>query len=227
MAHPKISVVVPAFNEAERIGVVLEAIGGSSLVDEIVVVDDGSRDGTAEAAGRFPVRVLRRQENGGKGAAIETAKSEVEAEIIVFIDADLLGLKPEHIDQLIEPLLTDPALMMTVGKFVGGRLRTDLAQRIVPTISGQRAVRKTFLQTMPDASNARFGVEIIFTAHARAREYPITEVLISGVTQVMKEEKRGYLRGIKDRAGMYMDIVRESANYRRRKKKGTPERPLK
>ncbi|MCL5292255.1 MAG: glycosyltransferase family 2 protein, partial [Actinobacteria bacterium] len=191
LENEKVVAVIPAYNEAERIGAVLVPVSEATLVDEVVVIDDGSTDGTAIAAERYPVRVVVRTENGGKGAAIETARAEVDADIIVYLDADLVGLKPEHVDALVRPLLEEELLMMTVGKFAGGRLRTDLAQKIVPTISGQRAVRREFIERMPDTSATRFGVEVVFTEHARKNGYKTTEVVIEGVTQVMKEEKHG------------------------------------
>ncbi|MHB0976986.1 MAG: glycosyltransferase family 2 protein [Candidatus Aquicultorales bacterium] len=209
MDRLKTAVVVPAFNEAGRIGTVLETVLQVPGIDEVFVVDDGSTDGTAEEAARHDVTLIRRPANGGKGAAIASAREAVDADIIVFIDADLVGLKPQHVQALVQPLIAEPELMMTVGKFVGGRLRTDLAQRIVPTISGQRAVRKELFTSMPDPSNARFGVEVIFTNHAKVNRYPTREILIDGVTQVMKEEKLGYLKGLWERAAMYRDLLKE------------------
>ncbi len=214
----RVTAIIPAYNEASRIGGVIEAALGASLIDDVVVVDDGSVDSTAEAAGRYPVAVIARGENGGKGAAIETARRRVSADIVVFVDADLVGLKPEHLDDLVRPLVEDGELLMTVGKFVGGRLRTDLAQRIVPTISGQRAVKREFLDGLPDLSRSRFGVEVIFTSHANASGAKTLEVPLAGVTQVMKEEKLGYIRGLAQRAAMYRDLLKEKARFGLKKK---------
>lgn len=214
----KVTAVIPAYNEASRIGAVIEAALNASLVDDVVVIDDGSTDSTAEVAGRYPVAVIVREKNGGKGAVVETARRRVDADIVVFVDADLVGLKPAHLNALVRPLLEREELVMTVGKFTGGRLRTDLAQRIAPTISGQRAVRRKFLEGMPDVSKSRFGVEVAFTAHAKAIGGKTSEVPLSGVTQVMKEEKLGYGRGLAKRAAMYWDLLREKAKSGFKKK---------
>lgn len=209
--RPKVAAVIPAYNEAMRIGAVIEAVLQASLVDEVVVIDDGSTDSTAEVADRYPVTVIVREKNGGKGAAVETARRQVNADIVVFVDADLVGLKPEHVNALVKPLIEDEELMMTVGKFSGGRLRTDLAQKIVPTISGQRAVKREFLTEMPDVSKSGYGVEVAFTAHAKANGLKTEEVPLIGVTQVMKEEKLGYVKGLTRRASMYKDLMIERA----------------
>lgn len=206
----KITVTVPAYNEAERIGAVLSVLKRVHLIDEIVVVNDGSSDATSATARKYNVKVIDRKKNGGKGAAMQTAIAEVaDADIILFIDADLIGITPQHIESLIYPLLEDPGLMMTVGKFAGGRIATDLAQAIVPSISGQRAMRKEFLVGLPDLSDTGFGVEIAITQHAKQNRFKVEEVLLQDATQVMKEEKLGFFAGLKARMRMYTDIAKQ------------------
>jgi glycosyltransferase involved in cell wall biosynthesis len=204
----KIAAIIPAYNEEGRISRVLEAVTSSSLLDEIVVVDDGSTDKTYEEARSFPVKVIKRGKNGGKGAALKTGLENAQADIYVFIDADLLGLTPEHIEKLVEPLLRDKDVMMTVGKFVGGRTSTDLSQVIVPYISGQRAVRKEFFTDLPEIEDKGFGVEVIFTKHALKKGYKTKEVVLEKAAQIMKEEKRGILAGVLSRAKMYWEMIK-------------------
>ncbi|RLE31010.1 glycosyltransferase family 2 protein, partial [Candidatus Acetothermia bacterium] len=67
----KVSAVIPAYNEAERIGAVIAPLRRTSSVHEIVVVDDGSTDGTAEVAKRYGVKLVRLPENRGKAAALD------------------------------------------------------------------------------------------------------------------------------------------------------------
>jgi glycosyltransferase involved in cell wall biosynthesis len=204
----KISAIIPAYNEEGRISRVLEAVTSSPLLDEIVVVDDGSTDKTYEEAKSFLVKVIKREKNGGKGAALKTGLQNTKADIYVFLDADLLGLTPEHIQKLVEPLLKDENLMMTVGKFVGGRTSTDLSQVIVPYISGQRAIRKEFFKDLPEIEDKGFGVEVIFTKHALKKGYKTEEVILEKAAQIMKEEKRGILAGVLSRAVMYWEMLK-------------------
>lgn len=88
----ELSIVIPSFNEARRLGPTLEAVGayGFGLPYEVVIVDDGSRDGTAEVARRYPrCRVIRWTPNRGKGAAVRAGMLAARGRWILMTDADL------------------------------------------------------------------------------------------------------------------------------------------
>ncbi|MDO8885453.1 glycosyltransferase family 2 protein [Candidatus Oleimmundimicrobium sp.] len=206
-AKTKIALIIPAYNEAKRIGLVLDEAIKVQLIDEIIVVDDGSTDDTAEVAKKYKrVKVINREENGGKGAALSTGIDSTDAAILVLIDADLIGLKTVHIESLIKPLLEED-LDMTLGKFTGGRMATDISQALVPRISGQRAFKREILERMPDFTNCGYGVEIAFAKQAKRKHARVKEVVLPNVTHVMKEEKMGLRKGILSRLGMYRDIL--------------------
>ena len=98
----RIAAVVPAYNEEARIGEVLRALLAAPELAEIVVVNDGSRDGTAAVARQFrTVRALDLPENRGKGAAMRCGALAAKAEVLLFLDADLIGLRPEHVSNLL------------------------------------------------------------------------------------------------------------------------------
>ncbi len=118
------SFLVPAYNEAATIVAVLEKVHGLELEKQIVVVDDGSTDGTAELAeewrnGRDDVVVIR-QENRGKGAAIRAAIPLADGEIVVIQDADL-EYDPDDVPALIEPIERGVADVVYGSRLSGGR----------------------------------------------------------------------------------------------------------
>jgi hypothetical protein len=206
------AVVVPAFNEATRIGEVLRALVAARGLAEIVVVSDGSSDRTAAVAGEFPdVRVLELPENRGKGAAMRCGALATDADLLLFLDADLIGLRPEHVGDLLEPVLTGEA-EMTVGVFRGGRLATDLSHFLVSYISGQRALPRELFLGIPGLATARSGVETAITKYVKARGHRVQNVAMYGVTHPMKEEKLGVLPGVKARLKMYWEIARSLTN---------------
>lgn len=207
-----VTVVIPAYNEAPRLAEVVKVVQAASLVQEIIVVDDGSLDGTAQVADTCGVRVCRLPENHGKGTAMRAGAQAAAGDIILFLDADLHGLTPAQVDALIRPVLTRQA-HMSIGIFKGGRTATDLAQWVSPSLSGQRCLARDFLLTAPLIEGSRSGVEIALTAHAHACKLSIALVSLEGATHPMKEEKLGFIHGIFARGRMYMDILTTLVRY--------------
>ncbi len=132
--------VVPAYNEESTIARILERIAAAPFSKEIVVVDDGSTDGTrayldrvqgGEATFRgpdgrpVPVRVLHQAENRGKGAALRRGFSEVRGDIVLVQDADL-EYDPRDYPKLLEPILQGEADIVFGSRFLGGPQRVHL-----------------------------------------------------------------------------------------------------
>lgn len=88
--------------------------------------------------------------------------------LVLLLDADLLGLRPEHLHALLAPVARGEA-EMTVGVFQGGRLSTDLAMRLTPFLSGQRALASEALRSVPGLAGARYDLELLLTRHAKAK----------------------------------------------------------
>jgi polyisoprenyl-phosphate glycosyltransferase len=211
-----VAAIVPVHNEAARVAAVLRAIRASRAVTEILMVDDGSTDDSAAVATAVEgVRILRLPENRGKGGAMQAGIEATDSEVLIFLDGDLIGLRPEHVDDLVGPVLAGEAAM-TLGVFRGGRSLTDLSHFLVSYITGQRALRRDLLRQLGDISSARYGVETQMTRAVKRRRLPIRHVTMVGVTHPMKEEKLGLIRGVAARLRMYGEIARILLDRRQR-----------
>ena len=151
------AVVIPAFNEGHRIAEAIRAVLDASLVDEVIVVSDGSTDNTVEAASAFEgVRVVALPFNVGKGGAMCAGVAHTDADVIAFFDADLVGLRSNHVDQVIRPLLAGQC-DMCIGVFRGGKFWSDTGQVITPLLCGQRAMYLKLFEAVPFLPEIRMG----------------------------------------------------------------------
>lgn len=207
-----VTAIIPAYNEAMRLADVLQVVKQSTLIHEIIVVDDGSQDETAHIAVQHGVRALRLPFNFGKGSAMHTGAVAARGDILLFLDADLRALTTEQVDSMIRPVISHE-VEMTIGVFKGGRALTDLAQLISPNISGQRCLYRDFFLATPLVDGSRSGVEVLITAHARACKVDIAVVTLAGATHCMKEEKLGTWPGACARWRMYSEILFTLARY--------------
>jgi glycosyltransferase involved in cell wall biosynthesis len=203
----KIAVIIPAYNEEGRVGEVVKAVRSSIAGKCVIVVDDGSTDKTSEEAERSGAKVIILPENSGKAAAIYRGVKEVDAEIYLFLDADLIGLKPSHIEAMLKPLKDDSQIGMVLGRFRKGRFATNFSQFVTPNITGQRAVRKELIEILPPLDSYGFAVELFLNDFCRKNGYRLVYVDLVGVSQYMKEEKIGILKGFLFRLAMYRDII--------------------
>ncbi|WHH58974.1 glycosyltransferase family 2 protein [Petroclostridium sp. X23] len=210
-----ISAIIPAYNEAATIGKVIEVLTLVEQVEEIIVVSDGSNDDTAKISRHWGANVIELSTNIGKGGAMKVGLNNCNADIVLFLDADLIGLTERHVMDLLRPVISQE-VDMTIGIFEGGRFTTDLAQKVSPFLSGQRAVRKKVLDELCNMEITKFGVEIALTNYVRKHGIPYKKVMLDEMSHVMKEEKLGWKKGVQARMKMYWDIIRELTLVRQR-----------
>lgn len=203
----KTAVIIPAYNEERTIGAVIRAVQQVPFVEETIVVSDGSTDHTVAVAESLGTKVIALPENLGKGGAMMVGINSTDADIVLFLDADLIGLQPFHVVDLLLPVLEGRA-EMTVGIFGHGRFATDLAQLVAPYLSGQRAVKRELMKQLSNLELTRFGVEVALTRFAKTAGISVVEVELRDMSHVMKEEKLGVIRGVLARLKMYWEIAK-------------------
>lgn len=202
-----ISLIIPAYNEEKYIKEVLEVAADIPDLLETIVVSDGSTDDTIKTVREYPVKIIELPFNQGKGAAMLAGAQGARGDYLLFLDADLVGLQTKHILSLIDSF-ENGAFDMVVGIFDSGRIRTDLAQVVAPFLSGQRIVKKAHLLSIDNLEIARFGVEVGLTKYAVKHKLKVKEVVLEGLTHVMKEEKLGFVKGFASRMKMYWEIAK-------------------
>ncbi len=209
-----VSVIIPAYNEESRVAEVVRAAKGASTVGRVIVVDDGSSDGTARAAQDAGADVLCLHPNRGKAGAMDAGVRAVLDPLVVFLDADLSGLTPPHVVGLVDPVLSGRA-GMSIGLITEGR--AGKSQGVLPVLAGQRAMHRILwlrlVALWPSILRQRFGVEIGLTWMCN-RCARVEFVKLVGVGHAMKEQKYGALEGGVRRALMYADIWKTMKHLR-------------
>jgi glycosyltransferase involved in cell wall biosynthesis len=127
----KTTIIIPSYNEMKTLPAVLNALSGVALEKEVIVVDDGSRDGTREwldkviAAKEFPfeLRIIKHEENAGKGGALLTGFSAASGDIVIVQDADL-EYDPNCIPSIVKPIEEDKADVVFGSRFLHGKADT-------------------------------------------------------------------------------------------------------
>lgn len=185
-----ISVLIPAYNEANRIGQTLERVHQSLQGEnfEVIVVDDGSRDATTEMATIGGARVLTLATNQGKGRAMNQGVKMASGDILLLLDADL-GESAGLIEGLVQPIVREEA-DLTIARFPqakrkgGFGLVKGLAHhglylctgnRYYSPISGQRALRRQVLEAIGEFKPG-WGMEVAMTIDAHHSGFRILEV---------------------------------------------------
>jgi len=205
----RITAIIPAYNEAKRIEQVIAPALNTDILSNIIVVDDGSEDLTSDVVSKYDVDLIKMDKNSGKSAAVKEGIKfcNGKSDIILLLDADLIGLTPEHIKSLIFPVLEEK-FDMTIGIFKSGRYVTDLAQIIAPNLSGQRAMKSNVANEILTLDIRGYGIEVALSKLIKKNNLKSKNIVLENVTHMTKEEKVGLTKGAIWRIKMYKDIVR-------------------
>ncbi len=198
-----VDAVVPARNEAPTVTEVVGALRGCAHVREVIVVDDGSTDGTGELAAAAGAKVIRREGPGSKALAMEAGVEASDAAAVLFADADLLGITPEHFDDICAPFL-DGRAIMSLGVFDYG-IWNWLVLRFPPT-SGERIVPRWVFQAVPPERRQGYLIEIFINEVVTEARLPCSARVMRGVTHRTKRMKFGRIEGYRRSWRMLRDL---------------------
>lgn len=212
-----LSVVVPIYNEKDTLHEILARIRAAPIPKEIILVDDGSTDGTrkllADLEGQPDLRIVLHEKNQGKGAALRTGFAHAQGSIVLVQDADL-EYDPVEYPQLIQPIVQGVADVVYGSRFLAvGPHRVlyfwhSVANQVLTMLSNMftdlnltdmetcyKVFRREVIQDiLPTLKQNRFGIEPELTAKVARRNYRVYEIGISYFGRTYAEGKKIGLR---------------------------------
>ena len=215
----KLSIVIPVYNEAATILSLIDRVRAVRIDKEIIVVDDGSTDGTREAVRGLTQRtdlvVLFHEVNQGKGAALRTGFKAATGDVVVVQDADL-EYDPSEYPKLLQPILDGRADVVYGSRFAGGECHRvlyfwhSIGNRFLTLLLNAvtnlnltdmetcyKMCRREVIQSI-DLKEDRFGFEPELTAKIAERRYRVYEVGISYSGRTYEEGKKiGWRDGVR------------------------------
>ncbi|HEV2014605.1 MAG TPA: dolichyl-phosphate beta-glucosyltransferase [Candidatus Dormibacteraeota bacterium] len=240
---PEISIIIPAFNEAQRLPATLDRVerflATAGLSAEVIVVDDGSRDATAEVvrqrvAGWPQLKLIAAAHNGGKGSAVRLGMAEARGRYRIFSDADL-SVPIDDLEKLLRPLragagvaiasrgLKDsqverhqPWYRETMGKFFNRLVRIFVLGGLHDTQCGFKAFTAEVAERVFPALQTRgFGFDVEVLYRARHAGYQIVEV---GTRWINSPQSR--VHPIRHSAAMFLELLAIPGRVRKHPTKG-------
>jgi len=203
----RVAAIVPAYNEQETLAEVLAVLRSISLIDEVLVVSDGSTDETVAIARGMKLKTIHLRENHGKGTAMAVGVAHADADVLVFVDGDILNLTAAMLEELIRPVL-DGRSDMNVGIRNRGWILNAIHRTCGPLLSGIRCLKREVFEAVPEEQIEGFAIETGLNWSCRQLGMRTTTTVFYHLKHLVKEKKRGFWRGSRARVEMFVAVFR-------------------
>lgn len=212
----KVSCLIPAYNEGNRIASILAIVYNHPLINEVIVINDCSTDNTSEVVMEYKnIHLINNSKNKGKSATIVAGIKEATGYILCLIDADLIGLTPENITNLIEPVISDKADVSISVRRIS--LIMDKIYKVIGMdfISGERVFKKSLIQNHLEeiVCLPRFGIETFLNKIFIKNKTRIKIVFWDNVRSPLKSKKFGFIEGTKREISMFSNILKTASVF--------------
>lgn len=208
----KISVVIAAWNEEPRIAEVLKVVEKHPMIDEVIVVNDGSTDKTSEVVKKFNVKLIENKKNLGKTLSVKKGIKAAKNDLIMLLDADLKGLTEKSLVKLAQPVLdgkVDFTLSLRGNSFGYMKLFK------MDWVSGERVIPKKLLMdpAIWSKPNICFGLETLMNKSLLKHKRTFCSVYLPNIIITNKAQKVGLIKGLIAEFKMVGQITRVMPPY--------------
>ena len=200
-----VSAIVPVFNEEKTVAKVIEALLKSDLIDEVICVNDGSKDKSLKVLKSFgkKIKLISYKRNRGKGFAMAKGIEKAEGEIVAFFDSDLINLSSKHIKMFLGPILQGRTQAI-----LGYPKRDGDSSKMMANLTGERAYFKDrLLSYLKRLSETRLGAETFLNSKFKKEE--MMSIPLTGLIHLKKYEKVGFSEAVKDYIKEGVEIAQE------------------
>lgn len=213
----QVAAIIPAYNEAATVEDVVRVALDCDCVDEVIVVDSVSTDDTAAVAAKAGARVVPASV-AGKGEAMSAGVAATDADVLVFLDGDLIGLQKSHLQRLVREV--EQGADMSCGLFDRGPTLNPVFLKFLPILTGERAVRRHLFESLSGEDAHGYKIEAALNSRCGEVGGKRVAFVCSGLWHMTKEKKyRNPALGFILKSAMLATAAWEYLSYQLRRRK--------